>query len=152
MVTGHYNSTEWIAFRNCLPLVNPIFSCWITYGFLVRVLLKIQFQIKLLNYCNISLSRGIAYTRNWCSVKKAKTNYTFFRRSALVRFYGEHELLVPKLVLCLWGSWQRGNDYTVLRTQNKVRWFDRSRGFTKKNCTWLRREVPGTTNKNDIHK
>ena len=97
-MTGHYNSTEYTAFRNCLPLVNPIFSCRITYGFLVRVMLKTQFQIKLLNYCNISLSRGIAYTCNGCSVKKANPNYTFFRRSALVCFYGEHELLVPKLV------------------------------------------------------
>ena len=40
-----------------------------------------------------------SYTWHRCSVKKAKTNHTFFRRSALVRFYGEHELLVPKLVI-----------------------------------------------------
>ena len=40
------------AFRNCLSLVNPIFSCRFTYSFLVALLLKIKVQLQLFNNCN----------------------------------------------------------------------------------------------------
>ena len=36
------------AFRNCISLVDPIFSCWITYRFLAPVILKFKFNFNCL--------------------------------------------------------------------------------------------------------
>ena len=45
------------AFRNCIPQVNPIISCRITYGFLVALILKLKVQFPLFNNYNRASTR-----------------------------------------------------------------------------------------------